>query len=475
MTPFKDLLKRYIPGIDQDLYYIPKNSKRTLMSVMVLVASGWSDSFTDEEIDKAYKIIDLLLERGFDVNHDEGDIGSKINTPLELAKELQNDGSGKVYDYIMNKKLSATEAPQVLNKIGDVIKKIAGFPIKLQGKTLSNLAGLAYDHSKEQRKYLEDQEKYYKSANQSQEVDDPTEENLNEGIKDLEGASKQRYIIQNLPTNIKNNLKGEGLNKVVSKLSNTNQPYSSDFWKSLEAIDKLNSSGLVDFAFNGKFADFFIDLLERTKAQGLKGENQLRTLAFFKLHNFPIEGNLISNNTIKSIQEMGKFVNNNITKDSKTGEFLFKAKANTPQDKNGRELLNRYLKKPSNNKLSLTDISKIYSDKHPEIDQKMVLEILNKDKSKLATLMDRTYKPVFKGDNPFNDLITDIKKIVDKGLNKSESGGNNDLTEEQENALSGLINFGLKKKEALGLIQSIDDYSSESDLIVKALRKMGKK
>lgn len=334
---------------------------------------------------------------------------------------------------------------------------------------------MAYDHSKEHKKYLEDQEKYYKPANQSQKVDDPTEENLNEGIKDLEGASKQRYIIQNLPTNIKNNLKGEGLNKVVNKLSNTNQPYSSDFWKSLEAIDKLNSSGLVDFAFNGKFTDFFMDLLERTKASGLKGENQLRTLAFFKLHNFPIEGNLISNNTIKSIQEMGKFVNNNITKDSKTGEFLFKAKANIPQDKNGRELLNRYLKKPSNNKLSLNDISKIYSDKHPEADQKVVLEILNKDKSKLATLMDRTYKQVFKGDNPFNDLIADIKKIVDKELDKSESSINNNLTEEQENALSGLINFGLKKKEALGLIQSIDDYSSESDLIVKALRKMGKK
>ena len=447
------------------------------MSVMVIVASGWSNA-DEEEIQKAYEVIDLLLKAGFDVNHLENVRDRNENTPLRLAKVLQDQGSGKVYDYLINKQLSATEAPQILSKVGNTLKKVAGLPKKVldvSGKALSGLAGLAYDHSKEHKKYLEDQEKYYKPANQSQKVDDPTEENLNEGIKDLEGASKQRYIIQNLPTNIKNNLKGEGLNKVVNKLSNTNQPYSSDFWKSLEAIDKLNSSGLVDFAFNGKFTDFFMDLLERTKASGLKGENQLRTLAFFKLHNFPIEGNLISNNTIKSIQEMGKFVNNNITKDSKTGEFLFKAKANIPQDKNGRELLNRYLKKPSNNKLSLNDISKIYSDKHPEADQKVVLEILNKDKSKLATLMDRTYKQVFKGDNPFNDLIADIKKIVDKELDKSESSINNNLTEEQENALSGLINFGLKKKEALGLIQSIDDYSSESDLIVKALRKMGKK
>ena len=337
-----ELISRYLPNIESNIYYKPEKRDKDLMATMIIVASNPAMAFLDEEAQKAYKIIDILLEYGYNPTKKIPVVyrSKTYDTPLALAEVLEKDGWGKVYTYIINKMVgsslaqSATEAPQVLKKIGNVLREVGGLPkkvIQTSGKVLSGLAGKAYDHSKEHKEYLDDQEKFYEPAKQSQKVENPTANNLNEGIKNLTGAERRRYIIQNLPQSLRTNLK-DGLDKVVETLSNETTPYSSTFWKSLQTFnssrfrDKANA---IDIAFNGRNSDWFIDQFSSRGAEGLNDSKQLKAISFFRNRNLPIEGNLVKGNNWKSFEEMAKWVNENIVRDSETGEYGLKGKMRT--------------------------------------------------------------------------------------------------------------------------------------------------
>lgn len=498
MLTYKEVVDLYSPGIDRDLYYVPDGKKVTLLCYLVLHIVT-----TDEEIDKCYKAIEVLIRAGADPTHKENfKLYGNLTSALDLAKDEEKYDGGKLYNFLLSQFLnssskSATEAPAIVNKVGDLLRKVGSKSKSIADTVIKTpltwAAGKAYDVSKEHRKYLEDQKKFYQPANQNQDIGTSDKTNLNSEIGDLKGASRRRFISQNLPTLFRDNLNTTGLNKIIDILFEKDNPYSTKFWDAIVNIDKLGKPSIVDFVFNGKYLDLFIDLLSRTGGEGLElanAENQLRTLAFFKLHNLPFEGGLISKDQILNYSQMSDFVNKHLVKNKVTGKYYLKStpteppkaeskpKKTSPLTKKGRELLNGYFKKEPDAELSLTDIAKILIKTFPADFTKLreTTNGLKANKSAIATLMDRNYKKVFKGDNPFQDLLSDIKEVLQKDKAEAEKKTETKigLNGDQQAVLDGLVGQGIKKDKALEVIQGIEDYTDAADLVLKALKKLGK-
>ena len=329
-----EIVDQYKDGINRvGLNWAPAGGVPLPLRAIVYAAPPSDKLFGEEDL--AYKVIDLFIANGFDLNEK---FGPDQVTAVQLAESLKDFDSGRCYNYLLdqafNQPLSATEAvdlskvKQALGKLGKMgkgqMEKVLGAVDKAIGK-VTGMPGVKnrfetgnYNTNKEGvDKGLEEKGKGLdglksKSLGMSK---------LNQQFSSLPDSAKVAYCYRNLPQNLLDSPEDNTQIKEVlaRKLAKEQDPFSSKLYRAIKNVQSyLGMSQKPDKSvYTLLISEKFPEINELAAGKGLESlsktgkafSEQLKFMAFYSKNGFDLES-LKKDGRWMSAKEMRETINN---------------------------------------------------------------------------------------------------------------------------------------------------------------------